>query len=536
MNYFSRLYKSCTSIPNKALECYNLDDISFYGLDFQAKIFFESYYDTVLKNEKDFDKYLSLWRYEALLSIGQYAKENSLFYKNLTINFENLLSSLQTQIKENNIEKDEIDKKFHEVIQAIPVTEVSSLAQDSLQFLAIAQDSIEGLVSVETSGTSSNSTNKKRIYCSEKDFESTIQFFFFGMQYILRNTSDKVAMLMSGERIGSIGHLFSIAMERLHIPCRVFEFSIDYQKLAKELVEFEATCVVAIPWHIMNISSYINENSISHSITKVLLSADTASEELKEQLAQNLNCEVFDHYGVTEFGFGGAVECMAHKALHLRALDLYIEIVDDNLKPVENDNFGEILITTFTREAMPLIRYRIGDKGRIISKKCPCGSQVPCLEIEGRISQAITRSKGIIHFSEFQNFFFSYNEASLADFDICELTHANTLEKILLVGVDIVGNIKDKTNQLEDLKQAFGTKFNLIQFNKNSSHIQMEIEKFYICSMSEYLEIFKRNLYTDEVQATNTNSLDTLINKTEAEKKNNIITAKKNIRHLTGLL
>ena len=75
---------------------------------------------------------------------------------------------------------------------------------------------------------------------------------------------------------------------------------------------------------------------------------------------------VFDHYGMTETGLGGAVECEAHQGMHIRENDLYFELID-----------GELLVTTLTREGMPFIRYRTGDKGSITYEPCPCGSFIP---------------------------------------------------------------------------------------------------------------------------------------------------------------
>ena len=71
--------------------------------------------------------------------------------------------------------------------------------------------------------------------------------------------------------------------------------------------------------------------------------------------------DVYNHYGTTEMGLGGGVECAAHRGYHLREADLYFEIVDPLTgEHVEDGEFGEVVFTTLTREGMPLIRYRMG--------------------------------------------------------------------------------------------------------------------------------------------------------------------------------
>ncbi len=544
-DFFEKYFESYKDIPNLPLAKYNLQDIYAYGLDLKVKFFLENYYTVKISLPLEFEKYLSLWQYEALINIFDYAKNNTLYYSALDIDSSFEYAQLKTITEDKLIEQNEIINKAKTFLHKVPFTQAADIVADNMKFLAIAQDEIEGVVSVETSGTSLGSHHKKRIFCSDKDFESTIQFFFFGMQYLLKNQEDRVALLMSGERVGSIGHLFSIAMERLNIPCKIIGFTTDYKQIAHELKNFEATCVVAIPWHILNISSYIAKNKISHCIKKVLLSGDTASKALKYELSQNLSCEVFNHYGITEFGFAGAVECMEHKALHLRALDLYVEIIDENLNPVEDGLFGEIVITTLTREAMPLIRYRTGDRGRIVPQKCSCASLLPNIEVYGRISQGVEIDKeNFIHLAEFQDFFYRYSKIKVNDFDLCVFTDKISTENILLIGIDFLEE-NDKDLILQDMKKDFAKVFSLNVFNNKKIdetivNNEKKINFFHFCTMSEYIEIFRKNILSQIglenslKECSTQDNFDILIKAEENKKKLNIVTAKKSIRTLSG--
>ena len=89
---------------------------------------------------------------------------------------------------------------------------------------------------------------------------------------------------------------------------------------------------------------------------------------------------MYNHYGTTEMGLGGGVDCAAHAGLHLREADLLFEIVDPaSGAPLAAGEEGEIVFTTLTREAMPLVRYRTGDLGRFAVEPCPCGSSLRLL-------------------------------------------------------------------------------------------------------------------------------------------------------------
>jgi phenylacetate-coenzyme A ligase PaaK-like adenylate-forming protein len=97
-------------------------------------------------------------------------------------------------------------------------------------------------------------------------------------------------------------------------------------------------------------------------------------------------------------GLGGAVECPVRDGYHLREADLLFEIVDpDTGQPLNNGEVGEIVITTLTRQGMPLIRYRTGDLSHIIPEPCSCGSATRRIgAVEGRLDGRIALSNGSI--------------------------------------------------------------------------------------------------------------------------------------------
>ena len=88
-------------------------------------------------------------------------------------------------------------------------------------------------------------------------------------------------------------------------------------------------------------------------------------------MSSAFSCPVFTHYGMTEMGYGGGVECAALNGYHMREEDLYTEIIDPiTRKNVPEGNYGEVVFTTFRREVMPLIRYRTGDIAGFLPKNC----------------------------------------------------------------------------------------------------------------------------------------------------------------------
>lgn len=110
-------------------------------------------------------------------------------------------------------------------------------------------------------------------------------------------------------------------------------------------------------------------------ISAGIFGAEPASENVRQQIREKLGIRYCDVYGLSEImGPGVAMECSESNGLHLAEDHFFAEIVDPNtLEPVEDGEYGELVITTLTRECCPLVRYRTRDITRIIAEPCACG-------------------------------------------------------------------------------------------------------------------------------------------------------------------
>ena len=106
-----------------------------------------------------------------------------------------------------------------------------------------------------------------------------------------------------------------------------------------------------------------------------IFGAEPASDNMREEIASKLGIQYCDVYGLSEImGPGVAMECAERAGLHVAEDHFYCEILDpETLKPVPDGEWGELVITTLTRECCPLVRYRTRDVTRIISEPCACG-------------------------------------------------------------------------------------------------------------------------------------------------------------------
>lgn len=102
--------------------------------------------------------------------------------------------------------------------------------------------------------------------------------------------------------------------------------------------------------------------------------AEPWSDESRRELEEALQVKAYDSYGLSEMmGPGVAFECQEQSGLHIWEDHFLIEILDKNEQPCAPGEPGELVITSLTKEAMPLIRYHTGDVTYIMEEKCPCG-------------------------------------------------------------------------------------------------------------------------------------------------------------------
>jgi phenylacetate-CoA ligase len=102
--------------------------------------------------------------------------------------------------------------------------------------------------------------------------------------------------------------------------------------------------------------------------------AEPWSDESRKELEEALHIKAFDSYGLSEMmGPGVAFECQEQNGLHIWEDHFLIEILDKNEMPCAPGEPGELVVTSLTKEAMPLIRYHTGDVTYILKDMCPCG-------------------------------------------------------------------------------------------------------------------------------------------------------------------
>jgi phenylacetate-CoA ligase len=253
----------------------------------------------------------------------------------------------------------------------LPRTSADDVREQGMRMLCAPASQVGRIVTLPTSGTTGE---PKRIYFTAADQELTVDFFQHGMSVPVR-PGWRVLILLPGERPGSVGDLLRRGLTRMDVEGVVHGPVSDPAQMLRVLHAGDFDCIVGIPVQVLGLARRDAASGAPVSLRSILLSTDQAPRSLVAAIESTWGCRVFDHYGTTETGLGGGVECEALDGYHLREADLLFEVVDpDTGIPVPEGEYGEVVFTTLTREAMPLIRYQTGDRGRFLTEPCPCGT------------------------------------------------------------------------------------------------------------------------------------------------------------------
>ncbi|HMA26004.1 MAG TPA: phenylacetate--CoA ligase, partial [Solirubrobacterales bacterium] len=124
-----------------------------------------------------------------------------------------------------------------------------------------------------------------------------------------------------------------------------------------------------------------------------LFGGESWTEEMREQLDRELAIRAVNFYGLSEMcGPGVAAECLeAREGLHVQEDHFLVEVIDpDGDEPLPEGTDGELVFTTLTKEAQPLIRYRTGDVGSLSSGPCRCGrTMIRITGLRGRLDDML---------------------------------------------------------------------------------------------------------------------------------------------------
>ena len=234
-------------------------------------------------------------------------------------------------------------------------TDETVLRREGRRLVCAAGSEITRIVSLSTSGSAGDA---KRLYFTENDLRRTAAFFSSGMAWMCA-PGDVCAVLMPCEAPDGVGDLLCRGLKAIGIrPLRI-GIPADPAAAEEALRAAAPQVLVGFPWHIRLLAL----RCPSLRPRAVLLSGDYVPAGLRALIAERWHTAVLSHYGLTETGYGCAVQHPSGETLYLRRDELIAEVVSPETgSPLPPGCPGELVLTTLRREAMPLLRYRTGDR------------------------------------------------------------------------------------------------------------------------------------------------------------------------------
>ncbi len=217
--------------------------------------------------------------------------------------------------------------------------------------------------------------------------------------------------------------------------------------------DFGATAISCTPSYFLHLIEAARAQGVEMKELPLrigIFGAEPWSDEMRVRIEKESGIEAYDIYGLTEIcGPGVGNECKYHDGLHIFEDHFYPEIVDpDTLEPVPDGVEGELLFTTLTKQAMPMIRYRTRDISMIYTEPCKCGRTIR------RIRRIRARTDDMLIIRGV-NVFPSQIEAALLSLD-------NTLPHYAII-ITLKDNLDQVEVQVEIPRERFSDKISEVE-------------------------------------------------------------------------
>lgn len=278
-------------------------------------------------------------------------------------------------------------------LSEIPFTLPKDLSGNSYDFLCTSQANVEKPVTFFSSGSTGL---QKRIYFSMADIQRIMDFLPRGMHTVIGPEEGRVQVFLQNSYGRGIGQILANSLIVYGIKAWVSDLADSTDEILKTCIDNKVNVWFGDAATIYRATKILSEEVDLSSLGMecIFITMTNIPKSMSEYLAKTWNCRVSTHYGLTESGWGLAVDCDCCLGYHYDELDMHIEIVEaDGDKVLPMGETGEVVLTTLSRDCMPLIRYRTGDIAKM--EDSICGSHLKVLgHIQRRKEGAYTLSNG----------------------------------------------------------------------------------------------------------------------------------------------
>jgi phenylacetate-CoA ligase len=198
-------------------------------------------------------------------------------------------------------------------------------------------------------------------------------------------TRDDVIQITPSFGLFTGGFGFHYGAERLGamvIPVGAGRTSLQL-KLMRDLRATVVTAIATYPLRLLEVAREERFDLATLALRVGIFGSEMWSDELRARIERELSIRTYDIIGMTETGGPGlGIDCVARAGIHVWEDHYHVEIVDPlSGAPLQDGEEGELVVSTLTREGLPLVRYRTHDLTRVVSR-APCACGRTCLRLD----------------------------------------------------------------------------------------------------------------------------------------------------------
>lgn len=279
-----------------------------------------------------------------------------------------------------------------EDIAKLPFTFPADLAGTSYSLLCTSQGEVEKPVTFYSSGSTGT---KKRIFFSMADIQKILDFLPRGMNTVIGRDEARVLVFLQNSQGRGIGSILVQSLNAFGMQGWTADLQDSTDDILRATVEHKINVWFGDAITIYRATRVLEKQADLRSLGMqcIFITMSNIPQSMIDYLHSAWGCRVSTHYGLTESGWGLAVDCDVCPGYHYDELDHIVEVVDPETGgPVPEGQEGEVVLTNISRDCMPLIRYRTGDIATLT--RSVCGSHLMTLGHIRRRKEGATEYNG----------------------------------------------------------------------------------------------------------------------------------------------
>lgn len=277
-------------------------------------------------------------------------------------------------------------------IAKLPFTFPADLAGTSYSLLCTSQGGVEKPVTFYSSGSTGT---KKRIFFSMADIQKILDFLPRGMNTVIGRDEARVLVFLQNSQGRGIGSILAQSLNAFGMQGWTADLQDSTDDILRATVEHKINVWFGDAITIYRATRVLEKQADLRSLGMqcIFITMSNIPQSMIDYLHSAWGCRVSTHYGLTESGWGLAVDCDVCPGYHYDELDHIVEVVDPETGgPVPEGQEGEVVLTNISRDCMPLIRYRTGDIATLT--RSVCGSHLMTLGHIRRRKEGATEYNG----------------------------------------------------------------------------------------------------------------------------------------------